>query len=102
MQEFSQTPQNLTRMGQTLLDVLRGRNLCLYPDDQLRAQALSTARSNRREAFRLAKEKASKKIDAIVALSMACVAALDEPPSAPLLTESESPWPLAPAGAHQR
>jgi hypothetical protein len=39
--------------------------------------------------FRLAKEKAGKKIDLIVALNMACLVALDEPPSAPPLTEAD-------------
>ena len=89
IQEFPQTPQNLTRMGQTLLDLLRGRNLWLYPDDELRAQALSTVAVESPRGFRLAKEKAGKKIDLIVAVSMACVAALDEPPSAPPLTDAE-------------
>ena len=89
VQEFPQTPQNLTRMGQTLLDLLRGRNLCLYPDDEWRAQALSTVAVESPRGFRLAKEKAGKKIDLIVALSMACLAALDEPPSAPPLTDAD-------------
>ncbi len=89
VQEFPQTPQNLTRMGQTLLDLLRGRNLCLYPGDELRAQALSTVAVESPRGFRLAKEKAGKKIDLIVALSMACLAALDEPPSAPPLTDAD-------------
>jgi phage terminase large subunit-like protein len=89
VQEFPQTSQNLTRMGQTLLDLLRGRNLCLYPDDEMRAQALSTVAVESPRGFRLAKEKSGKKIDLIVALSMACLAALDEPPSAPPLTDAD-------------
>ena len=89
VQEFPQTPQNLTRTAQTLLDLLRGRNLWLYPDDELRAQALSTVAVESPRGFRLAKEKAGKKIDAIVALSMACLAALDEPPSALPLTKAD-------------
>jgi len=89
VQEFPQTPLNLTRMGQTLLDLLRGRNLCLYPDDELRAQALSTVAVESPRGFRLAKERAGKKIDAIVALGMACIAALDEPVTALPLTDAE-------------
>ena len=57
VQEFPQTPLNLTRMGQTLLDLLRGRNLCLYPDDELRAHALATVAVESPRGFRLAKEK---------------------------------------------
>ena len=89
VREFPQTPLNLTRMGQTLLDLLRGRNLCLYPDDELRAQALSTVAIESPRGFRLAKERAGKKIDAIVALSMACIAALDEPVIAVPLTDAD-------------
>lgn len=89
VQEFPQTPLNLTRMGQVLLDLLRGRNLSLYPDAELRAQALSTVAVESPRGFRLAKVTAGKKIDAIVALSMACIAALDEPASPPPFTDAE-------------
>ena len=89
IQEFPQTLPNLTRMGQTLLDLLRGRNLCLYPDEELRAQALSAVAQESPRGFRLAKETAGKKIDAIVALSMACLAALDEPAGPPPLTDAQ-------------
>jgi len=34
--EFPQTPANTTRMGQVLFDRVRGRNLVLYPDPDLR------------------------------------------------------------------
>jgi len=89
VQEFPQTSQNLTRMGQTLLDLLRGHNLCLYRDDEMRAQALSVVAVESPRGFRLAKEKASRKIDLIVALSLACLAALDEPSGPPPLTDSD-------------
>ena len=42
----------------------------------MRQQALSTVAVENPRGWRIAKEKASKKIDAIVALSMACVAAM--------------------------
>src|SRR5262249_7718740 len=89
VREFPQTPLNLTRMGQMVLGWLRGRNVCLYPDDELRAQALSTVAIESPRGFRLAKERAGKKIDAIVALSMACIAALDEPVIAVPLTDAD-------------
>jgi uncharacterized protein YbdZ (MbtH family) len=63
-------------MGQTLFDLLNGQNLVLYADDELRQQALSTVSIETPRGWRIAKEKASKKIDAIVALSMACVTAM--------------------------
>lgn len=74
---FAQTVPNQTRAGQGLFDLLKGRNLQIYADDELRQQALNAVAVESSRGWRLAKEKASKKIDAVVALSMACVAALD-------------------------
>jgi hypothetical protein len=76
IQEFNQTTGNCTLMGQTLFDLLNGQNLVLYADDELRQQALSTVSVETPRGWRIAKEKTSKKIDAIVALSMACVSAM--------------------------
>jgi len=42
IREFSQTTANCTLMGQTLVDLLTGQNLDIYPSDELRQQALST------------------------------------------------------------
>lgn len=76
VRELAQTTTNCTLMGQSLFDLLNGQNLVLYADDELRQQALSTVSVEPPRGWRIAKEKASKKIDAIVALSMACVAAI--------------------------
>jgi hypothetical protein len=67
---------NCTLMGQTLFDLLNGRNLKLYPSAELRQQALSTVAIENPRGWRIAKEKASKKIDAIVAVAMASVGAV--------------------------
>ena len=82
------TPLNLTRMGQTLLDLLRGRNLCLYPDEELRARVLSTVAVKSPRGFRLAKESHAQGHDR-VDLLMACIAALDEPASILPLTDAD-------------
>jgi phage terminase large subunit-like protein len=76
IKEYAQTQANCTLMGQTLFDLLTGLNLEVYPADELRQQALSTVAVENPRGWRIAKEKASKKIDAIVALAMACVAAM--------------------------
>jgi len=78
--EFAQTPANTIRMGQELFDLLKGRNLELYPAPDLREHALNTVAVESLRGFRIAKEKTSQKIDAIVALAMACVAAVDARP----------------------
>jgi phage terminase large subunit-like protein len=79
IEEFPQTVANTTRMGQALYDLVKGRNLVLYEDAELRQQAMNTVAVEGPRGFRIAKEKASRKIDLIISLSMACVAALDEP-----------------------
>ena len=84
IEEFPQSEANTTRMGNSIYELLKGKNLRLYPSDELRQQALSTVGVEKSRGFRIAKERASKKIDAIVALAMACVAALDKPVLPPL------------------
>jgi hypothetical protein len=77
--ECPQTIPNQTRAGQGLFDLLKGKNLELYADADLRQQALNAVAVESPRGWRLAKEKASKKIDAIVALSLAALAALGAP-----------------------
>jgi hypothetical protein len=69
-------------MGQTLFDLLNGRALRVYAADDLRQQALNTVAVETPRGWRIAKEKAAKKIDAIVALAIACVAAIEDKPKA--------------------
>ena len=77
IEEYAQTVSNTTAMGQCMWDLLRGRNIILYPDEQMRLQALDTVAIEQPRGWRIAKDKSSKKIDSIIALSMACVAAMD-------------------------
>jgi phage terminase large subunit-like protein len=83
IEEYAQTTANTTRMGQALFDLLNGRNLRLYASSELREQALNTVAVESPRGWRLAKERASRKIDAIVALAMACVAAMEAVPRGP-------------------
>ncbi len=85
IEEFPQTVANTVRMGQVLFELLKGRNLRLYPDADLRQQAMNTVAVESPRGFRIAKEKTSKKIDAVVALAMACVAAIDAGENAGLI-----------------
>lgn len=77
VQEYSQTVPNLTRMGQQLYDLLISRNIVLYPAVDLRQQALNTVAVESPRGWRIAKEKASARIDSIIALAMACTACVD-------------------------
>ncbi len=81
---FPQTEGNTTRMGEMLYSLLRSRRLVLYPDADLRQQAMNTVGVEGTRGVRIAKASASRKVDAIVSLSMACLGALDVPVRAPL------------------
>jgi hypothetical protein len=66
-----------------LYDLVKGRTLVLYPDPELRQHVLNAIALETPRGFRIAKEKARKKIDGCVALSMAVCAAMDQPVLAP-------------------
>ncbi len=91
IEELPQTTQTTTAMGQALWDLLSGRNLKLYPAADMREQALNTVALEARRGWRIAKERGSKKIDSIVALSMAALAAIQRGrPVAPATATHES------------
>jgi phage terminase large subunit-like protein len=76
MIEYPQSVPNLTSMGQNLFELIKAGNLLLYPSDELRVQAGHTIALQTSRGWRIAKEKTSYKIDAIVALAMAALAAV--------------------------
>jgi phage terminase large subunit-like protein len=84
VQEYPQTVPNLTRMAQVLDDLLRSRQLVLYPADDLRAHALNAAAMETAQGYRIVKRAGSRRIDGLVALAMAATAAADVPWQAPM------------------
>ncbi|MEE9249738.1 MAG: terminase large subunit [Alphaproteobacteria bacterium] len=78
MIEFAQTVPNLTAASTNLYELIKGRGLVVYPDDEIRlainrAVAIETSRG-----WRITKEKASHKIDIVVALAMAALGAVQK------------------------
>jgi phage terminase large subunit-like protein len=76
MEEFPQSTPNLTEASQNLYELFKGRNIVVYPDAEIRlaisrAIAIETSRG-----WRIAKDKQHHKIDVVIALGMACLAAL--------------------------
>ena len=71
MVEFAQTVGNMTDAGQALYDAIKHKTLKLYQDDELRKEACFAIGKETPRGMRIVKEKASHKIDAIVALAMA-------------------------------
>ncbi len=89
MVEYPQSVPNLTAASTNLYELNKGGNLKVYPDDAMtssvrRAVAIETTRG-----WRIAKEKASHKIDVVVALGMAAIGAVQggqRPKSVPSIT----------------
>lgn len=75
-EELAQTQNNLSAATQTLYDFLVNRKLRIYPSQDLREHVLNASTKETERVFRLTKERQTRKIDAAVALSFACLAAV--------------------------
>lgn len=74
MTEVPMTSTNLTEATTALYDAIKQRRLVVYEDKELRDQVLRAIVAETSRGWRLDKLKASHKIDAAVALSMAVLA----------------------------
>jgi len=77
MMEFPQTVSNLTAASSNLFDLIKGGNLISYPDTELRLALSRTVALETSRGWRIAKQKTSHKIDVVVALAMAALAAVE-------------------------
>jgi hypothetical protein len=75
MAEFPQSVGNLTEASSNLYDLIQGRNLTVYPDASLRLAVSRAVAVESGRGWRITKEKASHKIDAVVALAQAALGA---------------------------
>jgi phage terminase large subunit-like protein len=76
MEEFRQSPPNLTLASQNLFELLTGHNIALYPDAEMRQAAAHAIAIETTGGWRIAKERTSHRIDVIVALAQAAYAAV--------------------------
>jgi hypothetical protein len=76
IEEFPQTPGNMTQISQNLYELIEGNNLVLYADDSMRLAASRAVAAETARGFRIDKAKAVHKVDVIVALALACHAAV--------------------------
>jgi hypothetical protein len=76
MQEFPQTMSNLTTMGENLFALIKGRNLLVYPDEQIRTAVLHAVAVESGRGWRLDKSKQSDHVDIVISLAMAALAAV--------------------------
>jgi phage terminase large subunit-like protein len=78
VEEFPQSVGNMTLASQTLFELIKGRNLTAYADDAIRLAVSRAVAVETSRGWRIAKEKQSHKIDAVVALAMACHGAMQK------------------------
>jgi len=77
MVEYPQTLDRLTAMSQNLYDLIRGRNLILFDDPDLKKHILSAQAKESTRGWRIIKRETSKKIDLAISLAMACQGAVE-------------------------
>jgi hypothetical protein len=76
IEEFPQTLDRLTAMSQQLYDLVTGQALLAYQSDAIRLAVSRTIAAESTRGWRITKDKQSHKIDVVVALAMACFAAV--------------------------
>jgi phage terminase large subunit-like protein len=76
MFEFPQSVPNLTRASQNLFELIKSSGIVLYPDADIRLAVQRSVAIESTRGWRIAKEKTSHKIDCVVALGMAAIAAV--------------------------
>jgi phage terminase large subunit-like protein len=77
MVEYPQTLPNLTAMADNLFELVRGRQIAVYPDDAIRLAVRRAIVVESARGWRIAKEKQAHKIDVLVALAMSALAAVE-------------------------
>jgi phage terminase large subunit-like protein len=85
MREYPQSVPNLVAMGSNLYELIKGRGIVAYPDEAIRLAVSRTIALETQRGWRLAKEKTSHKIDVVVALAMASLAAVEQGQAAGVL-----------------
>jgi phage terminase large subunit-like protein len=76
IEEYPQTVPNLTATTSNLFDLIQSRTIALYPDAAMRLSISRAIVVESSRGWRLDKLKQSHKIDVVVALSMAALAAV--------------------------
>ena len=76
IEEFPQSQGNLTSISQNLFELIEGQNLIVYPDAAMRLSVSHAVAVETSRGWRITKQTKSHKIDVVVALAMACWAAV--------------------------
>jgi len=76
MVEYPQTTDRLILAGENLYSLIKGRNLSVYKDREVRDHVLKAIAKETPRGFRLVKSKQSDRIDLAIALAMSAVKAV--------------------------
>jgi len=76
MTEFAQSVPNLTSASQNLYELIKSQGIVTYPDADIRLAIQRSVAVETTRGWRIAKEKSSHKIDVVVALAQAALAAV--------------------------
>jgi phage terminase large subunit-like protein len=76
IEEFPQSSPNLTAASQNLFELIQGQAIVAYPDSAIRLAISRAIAVETPRGWRISKTTASHKIDVVVALAMACHAAV--------------------------
>ena len=90
MREYTQTTDHLTEMGSNLYELVKGGNIIFYPDDAIKLAMNRAVAKETPRGWKITKEKQSHKIDIVIAMAMAALAAVERGQRQPELVTS--PW----------
>ena len=76
VEEFPQSPANLTTASQNLYELIQGQGLVVYPDADLRLAISRAVAIETPRGWRIGKDRQAHKIDVVIALGMAALAAV--------------------------
>lgn len=83
MIEYPQTVPNLTECSSNLYDLIKAQNLIVYKDADIRMAISRSVALETPRGFRITKEKASARIDVVIALAMSALGAVQGQHSEP-------------------
>ena len=76
IEEYPQTLDRLTATSQQLYDLITGQAFVAYPSDTIRTAISRTVAIEGTRGWRIGKQTQSHKVDVVIALSLACFAAV--------------------------
>jgi phage terminase large subunit-like protein len=77
MREYTQTTDHLTAMGSNLYGLIKGGNVVLYPDAAIKLALNRAVAKETPRGWKITKEKQSHRIDIVIAMAMAALAAVE-------------------------